>query len=55
MSFSSANTMDIHVSPARYARTLASIAEKSLTMNLYPGRGTKAVLNSFDKTEGTES
>lgn len=33
MSFPSANTFDLHVSPARKARTLASTAEKSLTMN----------------------
>ena len=55
MSLPSANTFDLHVSSARKARTLASMAEKSLTMNLYPGRGTKAVLISSDNTAGTES
>ena len=34
---------------------LASMAEKSLTINLYPGRGIKAVRISSDRTAGTES
>ena len=55
MSFPSAKTLEHQVSPARCASTLASMGEKSLTMNLYPGRGIKAMRISSDRTAGTET
>ena len=40
MSFPSANTLERQASPARNAKTRASMAEKSDTMNLYPSLAT---------------
>ncbi len=55
MSLPSANTRIRHFSPASQARTLASIAEKSATINLNPVRGIKAVRISWDKVSGISS
>ena len=55
MSPFSAKTFSRQDSPAKNESTLASMAEKSETMNLYPSLGTNAVRMSSDRTSGTES
>ena len=49
------NTLSLHRSPAIHAITLASIAEKSATMNFLPSCGTKAVRMSCESVSGISS
>ena len=53
MSSPRAKAADFHFSPASQAMTLASMAEKSLTMNFLPGDGTRAVRMSCERVSGT--
>ena len=55
MSLFSEKTFRRQDSPAKNESTLASMAEKSETMNLYLSLGTNAVRMSSDRTSGTES
>ena len=49
------NTFSLHRSPAIHAITLASIAEKSATINFLPPCGTKAVRMSCESVSGISS
>ena len=49
------NTFSRHRSPAIQAITLASIAEKSATINFLPSCGTKAVRMSCESVSGISS
>ena len=55
MSPLASKTSSLHLSPARYESTLASIAEKAETMNLQPGLVIKAVRISCESVSGTSS
>ena len=55
MSFPSAKTRCRQVSPAIQAITLASMAEKSATMNFFPSGATKAVRMSWESVSGISS
>lgn len=55
MSPPSSKTLSRHRSPANQAITLASIAEKSATMNFLPSCGTNAVRISWERVSGISS
>ena len=50
-----ANTSSLHCSPDNHASTLASIAEKSATINLHPSFGINAVRINSDSTFDVDS